>query len=100
MRWVRSLRGSLRWRLALAMLLVFALGLATSVILSTQETLQEEAIGLREEVFERFRKAAPSSPGAGLGLAIVRQVARAHGGEARVRPGPGCRVEIALPARG
>jgi two-component system sensor histidine kinase QseC len=58
------------------------------------------AEGLREEVFGRFRKAAPSEAGAGLGLAIVRQVARAHGGEARVRPGPGCRVEISLPARG
>jgi two-component system sensor histidine kinase QseC len=58
------------------------------------------AEGLREEVFARFRKAAPASPGAGLGLAIVRQVARAHGGEARVRPGPGCRVEISLPVPG
>jgi two-component system sensor histidine kinase QseC len=55
---------------------------------------------LREEVFERFRKAAPASPGAGLGLAIVRLVARAHGGDARVRPGPGCRVEISLPVPG
>jgi two-component system sensor histidine kinase QseC len=55
---------------------------------------------LREEVFERFRKAAPASPGAGLGLAIVRLVARAHGGDARVRPGPGCRVEIYLPVSG
>jgi two-component system, OmpR family, sensor histidine kinase TctE len=58
------------------------------------------AEGLREEVFERFRKAAPGEAGAGLGLAIVRQVARAHGGEARVRPGPGCRVEISLPVPG
>jgi two-component system, OmpR family, sensor histidine kinase TctE len=55
---------------------------------------------LREEVFDRFRKAAPNSPGAGLGLAIVRQVARAHGGDARVRPGTGCRVEISLPVPG
>jgi two-component system, OmpR family, sensor histidine kinase TctE len=55
---------------------------------------------LREEVFERFRKAAPTSPGAGLGLAIVRQVVAAHGGEVRVRPGPGCRVEISLPVPG
>ena len=55
---------------------------------------------LRDEVFERFRKARPNSPGAGLGLAIVRQVARVHGGEVCVRPGPGCRVEISLPARG
>jgi two-component system sensor histidine kinase QseC len=58
------------------------------------------AEGLREEAFERFRKAAPGEAGAGLGLAIVRQVARAHGGEARVRPGPGCRVEISLPVPG
>ena len=55
---------------------------------------------LRDEVFDRFRKAAPNSPGAGLGLAIVRQVARAHGGDARVRPGTGCRVEISLPVPG
>jgi two-component system, OmpR family, sensor histidine kinase TctE len=58
------------------------------------------AEGLREEAFERFRKAAPGEAGAGLGLAIVRQVARAHGGEARVRSGPGCRVEISLPVPG
>ena len=37
---------SLRRRLTLAMLLVFVLGLATSVILSTQETRQEEAVAL------------------------------------------------------
>ena len=55
---------------------------------------------LRDEVFERFRKAKPNSPGAGLGLAIVRQVARVHGGEVSVRSGSGCHVEISLPARG
>jgi signal transduction histidine kinase len=55
---------------------------------------------LRDAVFDRFRKGAPGEVGAGLGLAIVRQVARAHGGEARVRPGPRCRVEIALPVPG
>jgi two-component system, OmpR family, sensor histidine kinase TctE len=55
---------------------------------------------LKEAVFDRFRKAVLTSPGAGLGLAIVRQVARAHGGEARVRSGPGCRVEISLPVPG
>ncbi|HEX4182368.1 MAG TPA: HAMP domain-containing sensor histidine kinase [Caulobacteraceae bacterium] len=35
-----------------------------------------------ELVFERFRKRDASSPGAGLGLAIVREVAEAAGGEA------------------
>jgi two-component system, OmpR family, sensor histidine kinase TctE len=37
----------------------------------------------REAVFERFHKQDAVSPGAGLGLAIVRQIARGHGGEAR-----------------
>lgn len=56
---------------------------------------------LREAVFDRFRKAVAASPGAGLGLAIVRHVARAHGGDACVGPGgPGCRVQISLPAAG
>ncbi|MDR3510458.1 MAG: HAMP domain-containing sensor histidine kinase [Caulobacteraceae bacterium] len=36
----------------------------------------------RERVFERFHKQDAVSPGAGLGLAIVRQTARGHGGEA------------------
>ena len=56
--------------------------------------------GLRELVFERFRKAVATSPGAGLGLAIVRHVARAHGGEASVRPGPGGSVWLSLPISG
>jgi two-component system, OmpR family, sensor kinase len=47
--------------------------------------------------FERFTRADESRPrgGAGLGLAIVDAVARAHGGEARVE---GSAVEIHLPA--
>lgn len=36
--------------------------------------------------------------GTGLGLAIVRGVAAAHGGEARIEPGPGGRVAMRLPA--
>jgi two-component system sensor histidine kinase QseC len=55
---------------------------------------------LRDAVFDRFRKVVPASPGAGLGLAIVRQVVSAHGGEVHVRPGPGCRVKISLPMPG
>ena len=53
---------------------------------------------LGEEVFDRFRKGQPASPGAGLGLAIVRQVARSHGGDARFLPVPGCSVQVCLPA--
>jgi signal transduction histidine kinase len=39
----------------------------------------------REDVFRPFRRvgATESSTGAGLGLALVRQIARRHGGEAR-----------------
>lgn len=37
---------------------------------------------LRDAAFERFRKLSSQSKGAGLGLAIVRQVAREHGGDA------------------
>ena len=37
----------------------------------------------REKVFEPFYRRAGSIAGAGLGLALVRQIARRHGGEAR-----------------
>lgn len=43
----------------------------------------------RERIFEPFRQAAGrATPGSGLGLALVRQIARHHGGDAHVRPGP------------
>jgi len=53
-------------------------------------------------VFDRFRTGtdANGSRGTGLGLALVRAVADAHGGSTRVRsvPGEGSEFEIALPA--
>ncbi len=51
-------------------------------------------------VFERFfRVPGGGSRGSGLGLWIVREVARAHGGEVGVesRPGEGCRFWLSLP---
>ncbi|MFO0603342.1 MAG: HAMP domain-containing sensor histidine kinase [Polyangiales bacterium] len=41
----------------------------------------------RDAVFEAFHRADRSAAGAGLGLAIVREVARQHGGDARVERG-------------
>ena len=54
--------------------------------------------GLKASLFARFGKGVATSPGAGLGLAIVRQVAQAHGGEARFQPGDPCVVRISLPS--
>lgn len=64
-----------------------------------------------ERVFERFHRTdhdrSRKTGGAGLGLAIVRAIARAHGGEARavgaaaghatVNRAPGARLELELP---
>ncbi len=57
----------------------------------------------RERVFEPFVRAEPSrnrqTGGAGLGLAVVRSVARAHGGDATLenRPEGGLRARARLP---
>ena len=51
---------------------------------------------LKDVMFERFRR-GPMSQGAGLGLAIVRQVARGHGGDVGFLSEPGCRVRVVLP---
>lgn len=65
-------------------------------------TVSDEGEGvpkhLRDEVFERFRKANTESPGHGLGLAIVREVARAHGGSVDFLPGSRARICVRLPA--
>jgi two-component system, OmpR family, sensor kinase len=58
----------------------------------------------RERVFERFHRVdggrSRKSGGAGLGLAIVRAIAEAHGGRVRAdaaRNGLGARIELELP---
>jgi signal transduction histidine kinase len=57
----------------------------------------------RERIFERFHRTDPARSrkggGAGLGLAIVRAIAEAHGGQVRARDprhGSGARVELTL----
>ena len=61
-------------------------------------------VGERERVFERFHRTdsgrSRAAGGAGLGLAIVRAIAEAHGGEVRAAEpldGIGARVELVLP---
>jgi len=57
----------------------------------------------REKVFERFyrveRQETAHMPGTGLGLALVRELSRAHGGDATVsdRSGGGCVIRVTLP---
>ena len=59
-------------------------------------------------MFERFHRADPAraqgSPhgGAGLGLSIARQIARAHGGEieAQSEPGKGSTFVLRIPRGG
>jgi signal transduction histidine kinase len=56
----------------------------------------------RERIFEPFYRAESASPwaGAGLGLALVRQIAEHHGGRVayREREGGGAVFEVTLPA--
>jgi signal transduction histidine kinase len=54
----------------------------------------------RDQVFTPFHRVGGESAGAGLGLALVRQIARLHGGDVAVAPRPGqpsC-FRVSLPA--
>jgi len=50
-------------------------------------------------VFEPGVRLTAARPGSGLGLAVVRTIAQAHGGEVEVesRPGPGATFRLVLP---
>ena len=53
-----------------------------------------------DHVFDRFYRGNEAGRGAGLGLAISKQIVRAHGGEiwAESRPGAGTRFVFTMPA--
>lgn len=75
-----------------------------AVVLRVDDSGPGIGIDERERVFDRFyRPAGSSAPGNGLGLAIVRAIARRHGGEVGLDDGPegrGLRVTVHLPAVG
>ena len=66
--------------------------------------VEDNGIGLSPQelthVFERFWRASEVPGGCGLGLAIVAEIARRHGGQASVQAAQphGLRVQIRLPA--
>lgn len=87
---------------------------SADIVLSLEEAganvriaVEDHGVGIppehRERVFERFYRVdgarAAETGGAGLGLAIVRRIARLHGGDvalAAARPS-GCRFTVTLP---
>ncbi len=89
--------------------LVTAPGLPVRMIVA--DTGEGIAPSELEHIFDRFRTGTPAggttaagtartgSKGTGLGLALVRAVAHAHGGDVRVRstPGVGSEFELVLP---
>ncbi|GAA3391814.1 sensor histidine kinase [Cryptosporangium minutisporangium] len=68
-------------------------------------TVADDGPGISEDdrahVFERFYRAGTTTPsrvGAGLGLAIVEAIVRAHDGTVTLEPGTGATFTVSLPA--
>ncbi len=74
---------------------------------ATEFAVEDHGVGILPEhaarVFERFYRVDPArtaeAGGAGLGLAIVRRIARLHGGDVSLKPvrPSGCRFTIRIP---
>jgi two-component system sensor histidine kinase KdpD len=66
--------------------------LAGQVVLAVRDRGPGVPPAWRERIFDVFQRMpaaaadVPAPPGAGVGLAVCRAIARAHGGELRVRP--------------
>ena len=75
-------------------------GIVRFVVLDDGPGIEDDEL---EQVFERFHRTdddrSRKTGGAGLGLAIVRAIAQAHGGDARAvhNPAGGARLELDLP---
>jgi len=79
-------------------------GAEPAVLLRVDDTGPGVPEAERERVFERFHRVLGrgSPDGAGLGLAIVREIAHAHGGSVTLGSAPGgrgTRVDVLLPRR-
>jgi signal transduction histidine kinase len=70
------------------------------VVTNTGAVISAHEVPLLFEPFRRLHDRVGSAGGSGLGLSIVRAVARAHGGDtvAFPRPGGGLAVRVTLPA--
>jgi signal transduction histidine kinase len=74
--------------------------------LSVEDNGEGIAKGEHERIFERFYRIGSElrrqTPGAGIGLSIVKDVVEAHGGRVRVEsePGKGSRFTIYIPLKG
>jgi two-component system, OmpR family, sensor kinase len=75
-----------------------------SLVLEVTDEGKGFPAGFEDVAFERFSRAEPgrTGGGAGLGLAIVRAIAEAHGGTAEIAPavGRGTMVRITFPLAG
>jgi signal transduction histidine kinase len=61
----------------------------TSVLVEVQDRGEGIAAGELERVFEPGVRLTEARPGQGLGLAVVRAIAQAHGGEVELESAPG-----------
>ncbi|NUT39351.1 MAG: HAMP domain-containing histidine kinase, partial [Thermoactinospora sp.] len=82
-------------------------GIVTVSVSGSTITVADRGPGIpesaRARVFERFSRLdaarAADAGGAGLGLAIVREIVELHGGSIHIGDGAGCRMIVDLPGR-